>query len=176
MPTKKTLARHPDEYVGKQVEKARKSRGWRQADLVNRLHELGATNWRQTKITKIEKGQTKRLALADTLELAAALGVKPAHLMTPTEGDVELTPKLRFDGLKFKMWLSGQEPLFPEDDRTYTAGALVPEEEWLHLVSTLSGAQGMSEEELRRQAQLFQAGRIQLEDEARKQREAGDGK
>jgi transcriptional regulator with XRE-family HTH domain len=165
MPTK-TTARRPDQYIGEQVEKARKSRGWRQIDLVNRLHELGATHWRQTKITKIERGQTKRIALADTLELAAALGVKPAGLMTPNEGDVELTPKLRRDGLRFKQWLSGNEPLFPEDKRNYEAGALVSDAEWLHFVSTLSSAQGMSDEEKRRNAKALAANRRQLEADA----------
>jgi len=131
----KTLARRPDQHVGEQVKKARKSKGWLQSDLVNRLHKLGATNWRQTKITKIENGETKRLSLADTLELAAALGVQPAHLLTPDDGEVALMPGVTLPASNLRMWLRGFLPLYTEEEKDYFTGALVPANEWREFVA-----------------------------------------
>src|SRR6266487_176214 len=66
-------AKSASEYVGEQVFKARKSKGWTQTDLAARLVELGDPSWRQTKIAKIEKGAVVRIPLDDVLALAAAL-------------------------------------------------------------------------------------------------------
>jgi transcriptional regulator with XRE-family HTH domain len=137
MPTKTTAPR-PDECVGERLRTARKDRGWRQADLVEQLHKLGATGWRQTKITKIENGDTKRLALSDVLELAAALGVQPALLISPAEADVQVTPKLRTSAADFRAWLRSERPLDPARERDYRTGKLIPEDEWRNV--TIGGA------------------------------------
>jgi transcriptional regulator with XRE-family HTH domain len=134
------LVRRPDQYVGERVKAARQDRGWRQADLVDRLHQLGATSWIQTKITKIENGGknggTKRLALADVLELAAALGVQPALLLSPADGDVQVAPKLRCSAAEFRSWLRSEKPLDPADERIYSTGKLVPDDEWRNVTIT----------------------------------------
>jgi transcriptional regulator with XRE-family HTH domain len=130
-------ARRVEQYLGEQVRLARQSKGWKQSDLADRLAELGYRNWRQSKIAKLENGEVKRPTIDDVFGLALALGVKPVHLMTPTVGAIELTPEQRFDGFLFKRWLTGHEPLFPEDERTYYAGALVPEDEWRYFAREL---------------------------------------
>jgi transcriptional regulator with XRE-family HTH domain len=130
MPKKTTAARRPDEYIGERLLLARKGRDWLQADLVRELHRLGFTQWWQSKVAKIERGETKRLALEDLLALAAALGVQPALLLSPADGDVQVAPKLRRSAEDFRAWLRSDKPLRPEDERTYVSGNLVPDDEW----------------------------------------------
>jgi transcriptional regulator with XRE-family HTH domain len=126
-PPAKARAKRPDQYIGERVEAARKDRSWRQADLVERLHELGFTQWRQSKVAKIENGETKRLTLEDTLALALALGVQLPFLLTPAEGDVEAAPKLGCTPDVFRLWLRGEWPLIAADERVFYMGALVPD-------------------------------------------------
>jgi transcriptional regulator with XRE-family HTH domain len=128
------------EYVGKQVFKARKNKGWTQADLAAQLVELGFTGWRQTKVAKIEVGAMARLPLDDVLALAAALDVQFLHLLAPDtvneDGEVvvvdeiAIAPKLKRSPSDFRAWLRGFKPLSPGAERTYWAGPLVPEDEW----------------------------------------------
>jgi transcriptional regulator with XRE-family HTH domain len=132
MPT--ATAQRPDQYVGKQVRIARVSKGWHQSDLVAKLEELGYTQWRQSKVAKIENGEVKRLALDDVLALTAALGVQLAHLLTPEQGDVALTARVTAPAANVRMWLRGFLPLYPENEKSYFTGALVPENEWRDFV------------------------------------------
>jgi transcriptional regulator with XRE-family HTH domain len=113
--------RSPSEFVGPQVKAFRERRRWKQQDLVNRLSELGFPGWRQSKITKIEKGQATRLALDDVFELAVALDVTPLYLVTPTEPErdgegeiveVQLGPKISRRPIYVREWVRGQLPLF----------------------------------------------------------------
>jgi len=126
MPTE-TPAKRPDQYVGKHVRIARENKRWKQSDLVARLEELGYTQWRQTKVAKIENGETKRLSLEDALALAAALGVKFEHLITPWDGDVEVAPKLVRPAAEVRLWLRGERPLVAADERIFYFGDLVPD-------------------------------------------------
>ena len=142
MPTKAN-AKRPDQYVGKQVRIARESKRWKQSELVTRLEELGFTHWRQSKIAKIENGETKRLALEDAIALAVALGVQLPHLLAPDGLDVELAPKLRCSSVEFRQWTRGYRPLRPEDEKTYYAGALVPDDEWRQHRASLAGFESM---------------------------------
>jgi transcriptional regulator with XRE-family HTH domain len=128
-------AKRPDQYVAEQVRRAREGKRstdtdkqWRQEDLVARLVELGYTNWRQSKVAKIERGDVKRLALDDVIALAAALGVQPAHLLVG-DGDVEVAPKLTRSASDFRDWLRGTRPLADGEERFYFLGPLVPDEE-----------------------------------------------
>jgi transcriptional regulator with XRE-family HTH domain len=133
-------AKTPDQYIGRRVEIARRDREMRQSDLVERLHDLGETQWRQTKISKIEKGQTQRISLADVIALAAALGVQPALLLSPDDGtEVQVTPKFRCSAADFRAWLRSDRPLWPEDDRVYKGGKLVPDNEWRRVRVTDEG-------------------------------------
>jgi transcriptional regulator with XRE-family HTH domain len=126
MPRKPT-AKRPGEYVGERVRTARVSKRLSQSDLVSRLEELGYTQWRQSKVAKIENGEVKRLALDDVLALAAALGVQPIHLITPTEDEalVEVAPKLTVPAVTARGWLRGVAPI-SEDGASYFASALTP--------------------------------------------------
>jgi transcriptional regulator with XRE-family HTH domain len=118
------------EYVGDQVLKARKSKGWTQAELAARLVKLGFTGWRQTKVAKIEVGAVARLPLDDVLALAAALDVQFVHLLAPDGVEMAIAPKLKRSSADFRAWLRGFKPLSPGAERTYWAGPLVPEDEW----------------------------------------------
>jgi transcriptional regulator with XRE-family HTH domain len=127
------MPRRPGQYVGERITIARKSRGWTQAKLAEQLNGLGTiTFWRQSKIAKIENGEAKRLALDEALELAVALGVALAYLLSPTDETeaVQVTPKLACSPVDFRRWLRGDWPLVPEDERTFYFGELVPDSEW----------------------------------------------
>jgi transcriptional regulator with XRE-family HTH domain len=128
MPTPR--AKTASEYVGDQVLKARKSKGWTQADLAAHLVELGDPSWRQTKVAKIEKGAVRRIPLDDVLALAAALDVQVPHLLAPDGAEIAVAPKLNLSPDDFRAWLRGTKPLGPGADRSYFAGALVPDSEW----------------------------------------------
>lgn len=123
-------AKSASEYVGDQVLKARKSKGWTQADLAARLVELGDASWRQTKVAKIEKGAVVRIPLDDVLALAAALDVQFPHLLAPDGAEIAIAPKLKRNPEDFRAWLRGLKPLSPGADRIYFAGPLVPDSEW----------------------------------------------
>jgi len=129
----KTKARRPADYIGERVKRARGT--MHQQDLVARLDELGFTGWRQTKITKIERGEVKRLSIDYFLALAVALSVDPVRLLLPAEGDIELTPKLRRTPIELIRWWRNSEPLIPEDRRRWWEQArnLVTEAEWRQL-------------------------------------------
>jgi transcriptional regulator with XRE-family HTH domain len=105
----------PSQALPQQLKAARKERGWRQADLVARLEEIGARGWRQSKIAKIEAGSAQRITLDEALELAAALGVQPARLLT-TDADVAVTPNGVIPRSDFRAWIAGSRPLPSPDD------------------------------------------------------------
>ena len=123
-------AKFASEYVGDQVIKARKSKGWTQADLAARLVELGDAKWRQTKVAKIEKGAMVRIPLDDVLALAAALDVQVPHLLAPDGAEIAIASKLERNPEDFRAWLRGLKPLSPGAERIYFAGPLVPDSEW----------------------------------------------
>jgi transcriptional regulator with XRE-family HTH domain len=128
MPTPRPTS--ASEYVGGQVLKARKSKGWTQADLAARLVELGFTGWRQTKVAKIEKGAVVRIPVDDVLALAAALDVQVPHLLAPDGAEIAIAPKLKLSPADFRAWLRGLQSLSPGAERTFFAGPLVPDSEW----------------------------------------------
>jgi len=107
----------PSSYVGPQVLKFRKQRGWTQQQLVDRLRELGAkqTGWTQTKVHKLEVGKLTRVLVDDVFELAIALDVTPIYLLTPLEGHDE-------QGNTFKVWLGGKVDHWPREVRQWIRG------------------------------------------------------
>lgn len=122
--------RRVEEFVGERVRIARNDRGWKQTELVEKLQKLGFTQWYQSKVAKIEKGEVKRLALDDVLALAAALGVQLAHLLSPEEGEVELAPEVKLEAPAFRAWFRGYRPLSLADEKSYYMGALAPPDEY----------------------------------------------
>ncbi len=126
-------AKRPDQFVGEQVKRARVARSWKQSDLVDRLTELGFTQWRQSKVAKIESGEVKRLALEDVIALAAALSVQPLDLLAPRDAMVEVAPKVVLNRDHFDMWMKGSLPLSQEAEvrRQYALNALRPDDEVL---------------------------------------------
>jgi transcriptional regulator with XRE-family HTH domain len=99
----------PSRALAEQLRKARKERGWSQEELVARLKKIGASGWRQSKVTKIERGEVKRITLDEAVELALALGVRPARLFA-SEMDVALTDTLSVAPMDFRAWLQGSLP------------------------------------------------------------------
>lgn len=140
--TEKSIAKGPDQHVVEQVRKARESKRWKQKDLADRLTDLGFKGWRQTKVAKFENGEIKRLALGDVLALAAALEVKPVHLLAG-EDEVEISPKLTRTGSAFRDWVRGTQPLNPDNSdeaRSYFMGPLLPADEAREIAVALQKA------------------------------------
>jgi transcriptional regulator with XRE-family HTH domain len=135
-----SAARRPAQIIGERVRLARRSRDWLQSDLAGRLEALGSPGWRQSKVAKLEKGEVKRVSLDEVLALAAALGVQLSHLLTPDEGDVEIAGKVIRPAREVRHWLRGFAPLFPEDEKNYFTGALVPPDEWRDFVKGVGRA------------------------------------
>jgi transcriptional regulator with XRE-family HTH domain len=107
----------PGSYVGLQVHRFRRRKGWSQQALVDRLRELGITTsgWDQTKVHKLETGKLKRVLVDDVFELAAALDVSPLYLMTPTQGFDD-------DDNALKVWIGGKLARWPRDVRQWVRG------------------------------------------------------
>jgi transcriptional regulator with XRE-family HTH domain len=104
-----TAPLRPSQALGEQLRRARRERGWRQEDLVARLGEIGASGWRQSKVAKIERGEVKRITLDEALELAIALGVRPARLFS-TDAGVAVTDETIVTSEGFRAWLQGRLP------------------------------------------------------------------
>lgn len=104
----------PSSYAGRQVRHFRVRRGWSQKRLADRLSELGATGWSQTKIHKLE--QDKQQVLVDDLcALALALDVSPLYLLTPLEGFDE-------DENALMVGVGGKVLRWPRDVRQWVRG------------------------------------------------------
>jgi hypothetical protein len=107
----------PSSYVGPQVRKWRGERS--QQWLVDRLRELGAVRWSQTKVHKLETGKLTNVLVDDVFELALALDVSPLYLLTPLEGHDEnanaykvlFGRDLSFWPWLVREWIRGVRPL-----------------------------------------------------------------
>jgi transcriptional regulator with XRE-family HTH domain len=73
----------------RRVREARKRRGWSQAQLADRLAEIGYTGIGRATVAKIEDATSTRsnASLEDVLAIAAALDCSPLHLIVPLEDD-----------------------------------------------------------------------------------------
>jgi transcriptional regulator with XRE-family HTH domain len=102
--------------VAKQVVAIRKRREWTQADLADRLAEIGYTMTRSV-LAKVEAGHRQGVGINDVLALAAALGVSPVHLFIPYERShqIEITSERRVSALAARRWVHGWSPL-PKSD------------------------------------------------------------
>ena len=111
----------PSDFVGANVRHFRERHGWRQRQLVERLHELGVTTtgWNQVKVHRLETGKTQRVTLEDLFELA--LDVSPLQLMVP-HGDEAARVKVWIGGTvsrwphEVKQWIRGVRPLLHRGD------------------------------------------------------------
>ena len=104
----------PSSYVGRQVRRYRDKRGWSQQRLADRLAELGATGWSQTKIHKIEH-DVQQVLVDDLFALAIALDVSPLYLLVPLEGHDE-------NDRAYKVALGGKVARWPRDVRQWIRG------------------------------------------------------
>ena len=112
--------RTPSQVVGAQVRALRRKREWSQTKLAERLDELGSPGWRQSKITRIERGQLARLPLEDVFELAAALDVSPTYLLAPSsvwneKGDkplmIRIGPRIARWPQEVRKWIDREQPI-----------------------------------------------------------------
>jgi transcriptional regulator with XRE-family HTH domain len=96
------------QIVARRVREARKSRGWTQAELAERLEEVGYPKTRDT-LTKLESGQQRGISVDDVFALAAALGVNPVHLLTPLEDNVPvaITNSVVYPAWVVRRWIGG---------------------------------------------------------------------
>jgi transcriptional regulator with XRE-family HTH domain len=125
-----TDSAYPTEIVARRVREARNRRGWTQAELADRLTELGhPTN--QPTVARLESGK-RAVPIEELFALAAALEVPPVHLLTPLDDDaqVAVTPNTSVPAPLARAWLRGQAAL-PGAGTDWTQ---VPESELRRLI------------------------------------------
>jgi transcriptional regulator with XRE-family HTH domain len=118
------------------IRELRKSQGWTQQGLADRLNHLGA----QTDRAAVAKVETHKrgLALNAAFQYALALNVAPVHLFVPVGGPpgsandppepIMLGPNLTCSPAEARKWIRGELPIYPyQDPRIYFA--MVPREE-----------------------------------------------
>jgi transcriptional regulator with XRE-family HTH domain len=115
--------REPSHVLGDQLRDLRKiAGGLTQDQLAERLRKLGS-RLDATAIAKIETRTAKRrgVSLDEALEIAAALGISPAHLFMPRDkgAPVQIAPKLNLPGTVAREWLAGIAPLPGHDPHIF---------------------------------------------------------
>jgi transcriptional regulator with XRE-family HTH domain len=109
----------PAEIVARRIVEAREARGWKQAELAERLEEVGYLKSRST-VTKLEGGRYRGISIDDVFAFAAALGVSPVHLLTPLEDEVivAVTPSVHLPAAHARAWIRGGyfPPMLPGVD------------------------------------------------------------
>jgi transcriptional regulator with XRE-family HTH domain len=113
--------------VAENVRALRREQGVGQAQLADRLEELGRPLL-STGVSKLEAG-TRRVDVDDLVALSVALGVNPSRLLLPVtddDEDVELTPNRCAPGWSVWDWADGRAPLptLPEDEGLNTPDEL----------------------------------------------------
>jgi transcriptional regulator with XRE-family HTH domain len=80
------------EILVKNIGAARKRADLDQADVVERMRDLGFKTWHRQTMGKVERGE-RRVSAEEVLGLAACLGTTVQHLMSPLpqDGPVELS-------------------------------------------------------------------------------------
>jgi transcriptional regulator with XRE-family HTH domain len=101
----------------------RERRRWSQAELARRVTDLGHP-LDNSRLSRLESGQVKKVTLDDAIAIAAALDVPPLSLLMPAyPEDVELAPKLHLPRGFAVGWMKGQIPLSREGVDSYRAAA-----------------------------------------------------
>lgn len=116
----------PEKVFARQLRTTRERRGWTQAQLAERLSEMGV-KLAQSALSKIESGE-RGVGLDECLSIAAALGVSPGSLAIPKAKDLqlEIAPSLVVDQWQALLWWRSVAPLDPgasdEDRRFFLEG------------------------------------------------------
>jgi transcriptional regulator with XRE-family HTH domain len=121
----------PRDVIREQLVAIRKRRGWTQAQLAQRLKELGYPHLGRAGLSKIELG-ARSVTVDDLLALAAALDVAPVHLFVPYERDrrVDITSDVGVSAATTRRWVHGWEPLPGSDEKQYFS-EMAPDEWWV---------------------------------------------
>jgi len=112
---------HPGAIFGRRVREIRNRHGWTQAELAERLTDLGRP-MDQAVVARLEskKPSTRavNVSLVDVLAFSAALGVSPVFLFLPLDDDVpvQVAPKLELPARHVRSWVKGNVPLRADDD------------------------------------------------------------
>jgi transcriptional regulator with XRE-family HTH domain len=99
----------PAQVFARRIREARERQDWSQAQLAERLGELGLPMDRST-LARLEKGDKAQLTPVDRIfVLAAALGVNPINLLVPLEDDsvIAITPNTKVSASFARAWTRG---------------------------------------------------------------------
>ena len=109
----------PSNVFAARLKEVRTGKGWTQQQLADQLGELGRTLDRAA-IARIEAGD-RQVSIDELIEISAALGTTPVHMIVPISGDqpLHVAPRLSVSPREARQWIRGQGPLREEDVRTY---------------------------------------------------------
>jgi transcriptional regulator with XRE-family HTH domain len=97
------------EVFARRLRETRRARGWTQAELAQRVTEVGRPLSRAA-VMQIESGR-RGVQLDEAIALAAVLHAVPAQLLSPPEGEiVDLHAKAGVDGQGMRNWLAFGSP------------------------------------------------------------------
>ncbi len=112
------------EVFAQRMRAVRKRRDLTQAQLADRLEDIGVTGLGRGTLSKIEanvNGRAANVSIQDALAICAALNVAPVHMLAPdSEGgewtEVRVAPKLVRRSTQVRAWIRGEWPLGHDDD------------------------------------------------------------
>jgi transcriptional regulator with XRE-family HTH domain len=102
----------PEDAIARGIRNARRSRGWTQQDLADRLAEIGYPLDRST-LAKLEATKKPRgISVNDALAISAALGIAPVHLFTGLgDDDITIGENLSASAVRVRWWIRGKSLL-----------------------------------------------------------------
>ena len=102
----------PTEVFARQLRVTRNRKGWTQAQLADRMQELGFEGMDQPMVARSERGK-RTVSLDEVLGFALALGVAPMFLVLPEYSDVEVRVALGVarPANNVAAWWRGADPL-----------------------------------------------------------------
>jgi transcriptional regulator with XRE-family HTH domain len=90
--------------------------------LADAMREVGVP-FDKTVIANLETGRRRFVTVQELLALAYVLDVAPTHLLVPTDGTGDevylVTPTYGSTVTHVRHWIRGQQPIGPQDARTY---------------------------------------------------------
>jgi transcriptional regulator with XRE-family HTH domain len=109
--------------VAREIQRARKARGWSAQKLSDACAEFGAEFLRSTR-ADLENGRRAHISVAELVAVARALNVAPLQLITRVgaEEETEILPGEVRDAFRAAQWFAGEAPFPGPDDGDYLDG------------------------------------------------------